>query len=82
MPVSAVSAITSATTSQLVKLASGEYTSASVASDPSDATRLGLVKEKDGNYGTTPPPATDSTAAARSSPSVQAGLASLKLGGE
>jgi hypothetical protein len=82
MTISAVAATTSASSSQLVKLASGEYTADSVASDKSDSTRLGLVKEKDGNYGTTPPPATESAAAAQSSSTVQAGLPSLKLGGE
>jgi hypothetical protein len=36
-------------------MANGEYTAASVNSDQKDALRLGLMKEKDGNYGTTPP---------------------------
>jgi hypothetical protein len=38
-----------------VKLANGEYTAASVSSDQKDALKLGLVEEKDGNYGTTSP---------------------------
>ena len=41
--------------SKLVKMANGEYTAASVKSDQEDALKLGLVKEKDGNYGTTQP---------------------------
>jgi len=36
-------------------MANGEYTAASVNSDQKDALKLGLVKEKDGNYGTTRP---------------------------
>jgi hypothetical protein len=36
-------------------MANGEYTAASVQSDQADALKLGLVKEKDGNYGTTQP---------------------------
>jgi len=39
-------------------LANGEYTAASVESDQTDALKLGLVKEKDGNYGTTQPTTT------------------------
>jgi hypothetical protein len=34
-------------------MANGEYTAASVQSDEKDALKLGLVQEKDGNYGTT-----------------------------
>jgi hypothetical protein len=75
-----VAAVTSgATSAQLVKLANGEYTAASVVADPKDATRLDLVKEQDGNYGTTPPPA--SPADAKSSPNVLSTLSSMKLGG-
>jgi hypothetical protein len=74
-----VSAVHSGTTSsQLVKLANGEYTAASVTADPKDATKLGLVKEKDGNYGTTPPAATNP----KSSTAVLSSLATMKLGGD
>ena len=38
-----------------MKMANGEYTAASVNSDQKDALKLGLVKEKDGNYGTSRP---------------------------
>jgi hypothetical protein len=64
-----------------VKMASGEYTAASVGADPTDATKLDLVKETDGNYGTTPPVPTGGAAAVQSSSTVLASLASLKLGG-
>ena len=62
-------------------MANGEYTAASVQSDPTDAAKLALVKEKDGNYGTTPPTSPAQTPATQSSPGVQAALTSLKLGG-
>ena len=65
-------------TAQLVKLANGEYTAASVAADPKDATNLGLVREKDGNYGT----AAAASAATQSAPAVQAALTDLTLGGD
>ena len=79
-----ISAITStgASSAALVKLANGEYTAASVAQDEKDALKLGLVKEKDGNYGTTPPVAADSAASTQSSSNVLTSLASLKLGGK
>jgi hypothetical protein len=78
MTVTAVSSGTAS--SQLVKLPSGEYTAASVTADPKDATKLGLVKEKDGNYGTTPPAAVNSDA--KSSPAVLSSLTTMKLGGD
>jgi len=79
-----VSAVTSGTTTSatLVKLGNGEYTADSVSKDQTDATRLGLVKEKDGNYGTTPPAPTDSTAVAQSSSAVLSSLSSLSIGGK
>jgi hypothetical protein len=67
----------------LVKLGNGEYTAASVRADPTDATKLALVKEKDGNYGTSPPSvASSGNAATQSSSNVQAALSSFKLGGQ
>ena len=69
-------------TAQLVKLANGEYTAASVNADPTAALKLDLVKEKDGNYGTTTPPAPAGAATQSSSSAVLASLASLSLGGE
>jgi hypothetical protein len=78
-----ISALTStgASSAALVKLANGEYTAASVDKDQKDALKLGLVKEADGNYGTTPPVPAGSAASAQSSSTVLASLASLKLGG-
>jgi hypothetical protein len=78
LPVPAAAAAT------LIKLENGEYTAASVAVDPVEATKLGLVKEPDGNYGT-PPPApvpAEEPATVKSSPAVLNTLASLKVGGE
>ena len=82
MSVSALPASTaSSTPAQLVKLANGEYTAASVDADPTAAIKLDLIKEKDGNYGTTPP-APAGPAAAQSSSAVLTSLASLALGGK
>jgi hypothetical protein len=78
MSISAVSS--TSTTTQLVKLATGEYTAASVAADPKDALKLGLVREKDGNYGTTPP--APAAASSQSSSKVLSVLSSLNLGGD
>ena len=52
MSISALSSLSA--NSQLVKLASGEYSAASVIADPRDALKLGLEREKDGNYGAAP----------------------------
>ena len=76
-----VAATTTASSSQLVQLANGEYTADSVAKDQKDAIRLNLIKEPDGNYGTTPPAPTGRSAAVRSSSNVHASVSSLKLGG-
>lgn len=81
MSISAVTS-TGASGAALVKLGNGEYTAASVAKDQKDALKLGLVKEKDGNYGTTASVATDATASTQSSSSVLESLASLTLGGK
>ena len=62
-----------------MKLANGEYTAASVDSDQQDALKLGLVQEKDGNYGTTAQ--TTSDASSQSASSALTALAALKLGG-
>jgi hypothetical protein len=80
MTVSAITKVTD-TTAQLVRLPDGEYTHASVLSDPSDAAKLALVKEADGNYGRPPPPPPAITPSAQSSSPVLAALESLKLGG-
>ncbi len=81
MSVSAIQTSTSVSAPALVKMASGEYTAASVLADPTDATKLDLVKETDGNYGTTPPAPTGRAAAVQSSSTVLASLAWLRLGG-
>jgi hypothetical protein len=60
-------------------MANGEYTAASVNADQKDALSLGLVKEKDGNYGTTPQ--TTSGASSQSASSALTALAALRLGG-
>ena len=74
--------IAATSTSKLVELANGEYTAASVSVDPTDATKLGLVKENDGNFGTQAPVAASSPSAAeQSSSGVQAALLNLTLGG-
>ena len=66
-----------------MQLADGEYTAASVTADPTDAAKLGLVKEKDGNYGTSAPTqvASGSSASAQSSNGAQSALTTLILGG-
>ena len=73
---------TSAPSPTLVKMANDEYTADSVAADQTDAIKLGLFKEKDGNYGTTPPAPPDSAAEAQSSSTVLSSLPSLTLGGK
>lgn len=67
----------------LVRVLADEYTPGSVAADPSDAARLGLVRTADGNYATPPLAAFGvlAAAAARGSAGVQAGLYGLRLGG-
>lgn len=79
-----IAALTSAVASSasLVKLANGEYTADSVAKDQTDAIKLGLVKEADGNYGTTPPTPAGSSALVQSSSIVHTSLAFLTLGGK
>ena len=66
-----------------MQLANGEYTAASVAADQTDATKLALVKEKDGNYGTSAPKQVAPRTATSSSVSggVQTALSFLTLGG-
>ena len=72
---------TTTTAAALVKMASGEYTAASVTADPTDAAKLGLRKEKDGNYGTATVSATTSTAASSSASATLAAVTTLTLGG-
>jgi hypothetical protein len=79
MTVSAIKPVSD--TAQLVRLPDGEYTRASVSSDPTEAAKLALVKEPDGNYGRPPPPPPAITPSAQSSSPVLATLESLKLGG-
>ncbi|WP_237476555.1 hypothetical protein [Lichenibacterium dinghuense] len=80
---SATAALTAATFPCLIRVLADEYTPASVAADPSDASRLDLVRAADGNYATPPLAAFGvlAAAAAASSAGVQAGLYGLRLGG-
>ena len=91
---SAVAALAQSTsTAKLVKLANGEYTAASVSADQADALKLALVKEKDGNYGTSAskdgsaskpaakPLDVSGSAASSSSAGVLSALNDLTLGG-
>ena len=82
-PITPALPATTVATKGLQKTANGEYTAASVTANQADATKLGLVKEKDGNYGTASAPGLASTgsAAASSSSVVQAALTSLTMGG-
>lgn len=82
MTVSALTT-TTATTSVLSQVGNGEYSAASVSADPTDTAKLGLVKEKDGNYGTANPNAVTATGspASQSSTAVQVALTTLTLGG-
>ena len=82
MSISVAVSSPSASSSQLVKLANGEYTADSVAKDQKDAAKLNLIREQDGNYGTTAPAPTDSSAALQSSSTVLTSVSSLKLGGD
>ena len=66
---------------QLVRMASGEYTADSVAKDPTAAAKLGLSREKDGNYGTQPASEVPASPAAKSTSAVQVALTNLTLGG-
>jgi hypothetical protein len=65
----------------LIKLTSGEYTAASVAADPKDASRLWLVKQQDGNYGATTSSPSGGSPEAQSSWAVMGSMDSLTLGG-
>ncbi|MCW6512334.1 hypothetical protein [Lichenifustis flavocetrariae] len=81
---SLTSTVTAATTVKtLQKTAGREYTAASVADDQTDAQKLGLVKQKDGNYAAASANGVTSTgtAATTSSSAVQAALTSLTLAG-
>lgn len=67
----------------LVRVLLREYTSASVSANPLDASRLDLVRLRDGNYAEPSLAPFDmvGSAALRSSASLQAGLSALTLGG-
>lgn len=79
-PITAASAAIN--TLALYKQANGEYSAGSVAGDYSAATKLGLVKLQDGNYGSLLSPVFASNpAAATSSPGIQSALSSFVLGG-
>jgi hypothetical protein len=80
MTVSAINPV-SDTAAKLVRLPDGEYTRASVSANPTEAAKLALVKEADGNYGRPPPPPPAITPSAQSSSPVLSTLESLTLGG-
>src|ERR1700677_524040 len=78
---SAIQASASVSASVLIKLTSGEYTAASVATDPKDAARLWLVKQQDGNYGAATSAPSGGSPETQSSSGVMGSLDSLRLGG-
>jgi hypothetical protein len=84
MSVSAATVSSAVSLMALFKLANGEYSASSVATDPSAANKLQLMKLQDGNYGSLQffgPSALASAPAYRSTSSVQSALNSLTLGG-
>ena len=81
MTISGLQSAADAATAKLVKLLNGEYTVSSVVADPTDAIRLGLVKEADGNYGLPAPGHSGGAASAQLSSTVLARLDLLKRGG-
>jgi hypothetical protein len=83
MSIEALTSSVASASQQLVKTANGEYTADSVSKDQADTLKLGLVKEKDGNYGTTAPASTAvaTGATGNSSPAALSVLSSLALGG-
>lgn len=81
MTISAMQSSAGVSVSALIKLTSGEYTAASVAADPKDATRLWLVKQQDGNYGAATSYPSTGSPEAQSSSGVMGSLDSLSLGG-
>ncbi len=80
---SATSTVAASPTHGLVRILLREYTAASVEANPLDASRLDLVKLRDGNYAEPSLVPFDivGSAALRSSAAVQAGLNALTLGG-
>ena len=82
MTISAVPSSIGASAPGLIRLITGEYTAASVVADPKDASRLWLVKQQDGNYGTTSPARASGSAMGQSSRTILASLDSLRLGGQ
>ena len=81
MAISSIQSSAGVSTSALIRLTSGEYTSASVAADPKDAARLWLVKQQDGDYGPATSAPSWGSPAAQSSSGVMGSLDSLRLGG-
>ena len=82
MTISALPSSVGASAPGLVRLIIGECTAASVVADPRDASRLWLVKQQDGNYGTTSPALVSGLATDQSSRTILASLDSLRLGGQ
>lgn len=82
MTISALPSSVGASVPGLIRLITDEYTAASVVADPRDASRLWLVKQQDGNYGTTSPALVSGLATGQSSRTILASLDSLRLGGQ
>ena len=82
MTISALPLSVGASAPGLIKLITGEYTAASVVADPKDASRLWLVKQQDGNYGTTSPARLSGLVTGQISQTVLASLDSLRFGGQ
>lgn len=81
MSVSATSASAVVNAMALVRLGNGEYSAASVATDPVDAAKLALVRLQDNNYASPLFAGIVSSPAARATSGVQSALTSLSLGG-
>jgi hypothetical protein len=81
MEISTIQSSAGVSGSVLIKMTSGEYTAASVVSDPKDAARLWLVKQQDGNYGAATSALSWGSPEAQSSSGVMGSLDSLRLGG-
>ncbi|WP_158807982.1 hypothetical protein [Beijerinckia sp. L45] len=84
MSISAASVTSVVNALTLFKMANGEYAAGAVATDPAAASKLQLMKLRDGNYGSLaffPPTDLASSPASRSATGVQAALNNLTLGG-
>jgi anti-sigma-K factor RskA len=84
MSISATSASAAVNALAVFKLANGEYSASSVATDPAGAQKLQLMRLQDGNYGSLAvfaPSAFRASPVSRMSTGVHAALHGLTLGG-